>query len=180
LYRPYSSGKKPAIRFKRCRITGDKMDKIRWYLSHKITLAVLKLALGFVFIAASLGKIMDPQAFARDVYSYVLLPNAVVPLFAAITPWTEFVAGLLLMLDIMPKSCALIINGLLIMFIGAIFIDIYRGIEIECGCFDFLFPKEKIGWNTINRDIIMLVAGLIIMFFDHNKTNIHGLVRTKK
>lgn len=155
------------------------MKSVKWFLSHKITLAVLKLGLGFVFIAASLGKIMDPQSFARDVYSYVLLPPGLVPLFAAVVPWIEFTAGLLLMLDIKPQSSAFIINGLLVMFVGAIMIDIHRGVEIECGCFDFLFPKEKIGWNTINRDLIMLAAGLVIMIFDENKIKMFGLIKAK-
>ena len=156
------------------------MNIIKNFLSNKITLAVLKIGLGFVFIAASMGKIMDPQVFAKDVYSYVLLPPAMVPLFAYTVPWIEFFAGLLLMLDIAPQSCSLIINALLVMFISAIFIDIKRGIEIECGCFDFLFPKENIGWNTINRDIIMLVIGLIIMVFDKNDLKLYGLIRYKE
>jgi drug/metabolite transporter (DMT)-like permease len=100
--------------------------------------------------------------------------------FAAITPWIEFIAGLMLMLDIMPQSMSLIINAMLVMFITAIFVDINRGIEIEGGCFDFLFPKEKIGWNTIYRDIIMLVAGTVIMLFDGNPVKMYGLICRKK
>jgi putative oxidoreductase len=156
------------------------MKKTADILSNRFVLAFLKLALGFVFIVASLGKIIDPAGFAKDVYSYVLLPDVIVPLFAAVVPWIEFTAGLLLMLDIMPKSCTLIINGLLIVFIAAIAIDVQRGIEISCGCFDFLFPKEEIGMNTIIRDLIMLAAGLVIMFFDENKIKIYGLLKTRK
>lgn len=155
------------------------MDFIKKILSNKWVLGVLKFSLGFVFVVASIGKIIDPQQFAKDVYSYVLLPNAVVPLFAAIVPWIEFFAGLLLMFDIMPKSNSLIICGLLVAFIFAIAIDVYRGIEISCGCFDFLFPEEKIGATTIIRDIILLIVGLIILFFDHNEIKIYGIVKNK-
>jgi uncharacterized membrane protein YphA (DoxX/SURF4 family) len=146
-------------------------------LSNPILLNILKLALGFVFVVASIGKIMDPQGFAKDVYSYVILPSYIVPLFAAIIPWIEFIAGLLLLFDIYPKSNTLIINGLLIVFIFAILIDVYRGIEISCGCFDFIFPEEKIGWVTIVRDLVLLVFGLIIMFFDHNEVKVYGLIK---
>ncbi|MCE5300811.1 MAG: DoxX family membrane protein [Spirochaetia bacterium] len=156
------------------------MSKLRDIVSNKYILGALKLSLGFVFVVASLGKIIDPQGFARDVYSYVLLPMPLVDAFAAITPWIEFIAGLMLMLDIMPQSMSLIINAMLVMFITAIFVDINRGIEIECGCFDFLFPKEKIGWNTIYRDIIMLVAGTVIMLFDGNPVKMYGLICRKK
>lgn len=140
----------------------------------------MKISLGFVFVVASIGKIIDPQQFARDVYSYVLLPNAIVPLFAAVIPWIEFFAGLLLMFDVTPKSNSLIICGLLIAFIFAIAIDLYRGIEISCGCFDFLFPEEKIGMRTVIRDIILLIIGLIILFFDHNEIKIYGIIKSKK
>jgi putative oxidoreductase len=155
------------------------MKKIAGILSNKFVLAFLKLALGFIFIVASLGKIIDPAGFAKDVYSYVLLPDVIVPLFAAVVPWIEFTAGLLLMLDMMPQSCALIINGLLAIFIWAIAIDVHRGIEISCGCFDFLFPKEEIGWNTIIRDLIMLLAGIPILFFDQNDVKLYGLINKK-
>ncbi|MCX7699091.1 MAG: DoxX family membrane protein [Candidatus Goldbacteria bacterium] len=156
------------------------MNFIKKILSNNWFLGFLKVFLGFIFVVASIGKIIDPQQFAKDVYSYVLLPNAIVPLFAAIIPWIEFFAGIMLMFDIMPKSNSLIICGLLIAFIAAIAIDVYRGIEISCGCFDFLFPEEKIGMNTIIRDIILLLAGLIILFFDHNEIRLYGIIKRKK
>jgi len=155
------------------------MNLITKIFGNKWILGVLKVALGFVFVVASIGKIIDPQQFARDIYSYVLLPNAIVPLFAAIVPWIEFFAGLLLMFDIMPKSNSLIICGLLIAFIFAIAVDLYRGIEISCGCFDFLFPDEKIGMTTIIRDVILLVLGLIVLIFDHNDITVYGLIKKK-
>ncbi len=148
--------------------------------SNPVLLGILKLIVGFVFVVASLGKIIDPEGFAKDVYSYVILPSAIVPLFAAIIPWIEFMSGLLIMLDAWPKSNAFIINALLVVFIMAIVIDIYRGIEISCGCFDFLFPEEKIGWSTIARDFVLLIMGLIIMLFDHNKLKIYGLIKNDK
>lgn len=153
---------------------------IKKILSNSIFLIILKLVIGFVFVVASLGKIIDPQSFAKDVYSYAILPATLVPLFAATIPWIEFISGLLLMLDIYPKSNAFIINGLLVVFIIAIAIDVWRGIEISCGCFDFLFPEEKIGWATIARDFVLLIMGLIIMFFDHNKVKIYGLIKDNK
>lgn len=149
-------------------------------LSNSILLNILKLVLGFVFIVASIGKIIDPHGFAKDVYSYAILPSYTVPLFAAIIPWIEFVAGILLIFDIYPKSNALIINGLLVVFIFAILIDIYRGIEISCGCFDFIFPEEKIGWVTIVRDVVLLIFGMIVMFFDHNEVKIYGLIKNNE
>jgi uncharacterized membrane protein YphA (DoxX/SURF4 family) len=156
------------------------MNVIKYFLSNKTTLAVLKSVLGFIFVIASLGKIIDPAGFTNDVYSYVILPSSWVASFATVIPWIEFFAGLLLMLDVFPRSSVLIILGLLIAFITAIYLDVHRGVEISCGCFDFLFPKELIGWNTIWRDIIMFVTGVPILFFDHNSMKLYGMIKKKQ
>jgi uncharacterized membrane protein YphA (DoxX/SURF4 family) len=156
------------------------MDALKRFFSNGIVLGILKLALGSVFVAASLGKIIDPAGFEKDVYSYVILPSYWVPAFSAAIPWIEFTAGALLVLDIFPKSSVLIIIGLLVTFIIAIYIDVNRGVEISCGCFDFLFPKESIGWNTILRDIVMLLAGIPVLLFDHNKAVLYGFMTKNK
>ena len=150
------------------------------FLKNKIILNILKITLGFLFIIASIGKIISPEKFLNDVNSYALLPFFIVPLFAYILPWIEFFCGLLLILDIYVKSVSLIINGLLIMFLGAIIIDVYRGIDISCGCFDFLIPEQHIGIVTISRDLVMLTIGVILMFFDENKVNFYGLIKKDK
>ncbi len=153
------------------------MEKIKRVLNNKWFLGACRVLLGFLFVVASIGKIIDPHEFAKDVYSYAILPGLFVPAFAAIIPWIEFIAGILLMLNIKAQSNALIINGLLIMFLTAIAIDVARGIEISCGCFDFLFPEEEVGWKTILRDSVMLIPGVIILFFDKNEIRIPGLKR---
>ena len=156
------------------------VKKIKKFLLNKYTLIACKIIIGFIFIIASVGKIADPHGFARDVYSYALLPDILVPAFAAVVPWIEFIAGILLLLDIKPQSNALIINALLVMFIGAILVDMARGVEISCGCFDFLFPEEEIGWRTVVRDLLMFVPAVIILFFDSNGVNIYGLWRKER
>ena len=156
------------------------MDKFVNFISNSRFLAVCKISLGAVFVLASLGKIIDPHTFASDVYSYAILPEALVPLFAATIPWMEFSAGLLLMLDIKAQSCALIINAMLVMFIAAILVALASGVEIACGCFDLLFPDEEVGWKTIVRDIIMLIPGVIIMIYDKNDIGLYGLRRKRR
>ena len=153
------------------------MEKIKEFLSNKYLLALCRIAIGAVFVLASIGKILFPHDFARDVYSYLLMPAVFVPAFAAILPWIEFSAGLLLLADIKPKSSALIVMGLLVMFIAAILWTVAQGIEISCGCFDILFPEEKAGWSTIIRDIVMMIVIAPVLFFDHNEIRLYGLLK---
>lgn len=153
------------------------MEKIKSFLRNKYLLAACRILIGGLFVLASTGKILFPHDFARDVYSYMLMPAVFVPAFAAILPWIEFSAGLLLLIDVKPRSSALIVMGLLVMFIAAILWTVANGIEISCGCFDILFPEEKAGWSTIIRDIIMMVVIAPVMFFDHNEIRMYGLLK---
>ncbi len=155
------------------------MEKIKAVLSNKYLLAACRISIGAVFVLASVGKILFPHEFARDVYSYMLMPAFVVPAFAAILPWIEFASGLLLLADIKPKSSAVLVMGLLLMFIAAILWTVANGIEISCGCFDILFPGEKAGWSTIIRDVVMMAVIAPVMFFDHNDVRIYGLINKK-
>lgn len=152
------------------------MEKIKSFLANKYLLAACRILIGGVFVLASTGKIIFPHDFARDVYSYMMMPAVFVPAFAAILPWIEFSAGLLLLADIKPKSSAVIVMGLLVMFIAAILYTVANGIEISCGCFDILFPEEKAGWSTIIRDLIMMIIIAPVLFFDHNNVRIYGLL----
>ncbi len=128
------------------------MKKIKRFLSRKYTLTACKVIIGFIFIIAGAGKIIDPHGFARDVYSYALLPDMFVPAFAAIVPWIEFIAGALLILDVKPQSNALIINGLLVMFLAAIVIDLARGggSRYHADVSIFFFPKRKLGGGRLS------------------------------
>ena len=150
-------------------------EKIADFLSNKYLLLALRLGVGFVFIIASIGKIIDPVKFMDKVYEYALLPDMFVPAFSYILPWIEFFTGLMLMLNIYAQSAAFICCGTLVAFITAIFVQISRGVSMDCGCFDFLIPDEQIGYTTIARDFSMLLVASVILVFDENKAKIYGL-----
>jgi len=148
--------------------------------SHPCFLTVLKLGFGFIFIIASIGKIIDPAGFMEKVYEYSMLPDAFVPVFAYTLPWVEFIIGLLLMFDIYVQSAALIAIFSLIAFMIAIMVQVSRGVSMDCGCFDFMFPDEKTGWATISRDFIMICLASALLFFDKNELSVYGFVKKLK
>ena len=86
---------------------------------------------------------------------------------AIILPFVELVAGLALVLGVFPRSAAFIINGMLLVFIAILSINLIRGHEFNCGCFSV---KEAGYINAsgqwIVRDIIYFIMGIYILLYN--------------
>ena len=124
-----------------------------------------RFILGGIFIYASFGKILDPQAFADILYNYRLLPDFLINLFAVFLPWLEMMAGLCLVAGIFARTNAIILSSLLAVFIVALTINLIRGLDFNCGCF---YPGGEGSSNPLTlifRDFLMLIPGLIIILF---------------
>lgn len=96
---------------------------------------LLRLALAGILLAASAGKIMDPQSFAAVVRDYQIVPPALVNLTAIILPWLELVLGILLLAGRLRLGTLLLVNALFLAFLGALVANYFRGIDVGCGCF---------------------------------------------
>ena len=122
--------------------------------------------LGLTFIYASFHKILAPAEFAKIVYGYDLFPAAFINLIAIIIPFLELVAGLALIIGFYPRSAAIIVNALLTAYLIALTINLIRGHEFDCGCFD----AGQSGYTsssevTLVRDIIYFILGLPVILF---------------
>lgn len=125
---------------------------------------ILRLSLAAVFLYAAAGKILDPQAFADTIANYQLLPGAAVNPIALFLPWLEAVCGVLLVAGRWVDGSLLVINGLLLVFIGALAINWYRGIDVACGCFSTPAQGGSNYFFDIARDVIILAIGLWLVF----------------
>jgi uncharacterized membrane protein YphA (DoxX/SURF4 family) len=125
------------------------------------------VVLGFVFIYAAVTKISDPEGFSQAINNYKLLPLFLVNIFAIILPWIELSAGVLLIFGISVQENSAIIGGLLIVFILAILISLFRGLDINCGCFGTV-NGSKVGLQKILENIGLLVLSFILVKFDSN------------
>lgn len=129
-------------------------------LRHPVSGAVCRLLLGGVFIYTGLPKLLHPAEFARLAAGYRIIHPELVNLFGITMPWVEAIAGAFLVIGILPRSSALVIAGLLAMFIGAAFLALARGLEISCGCFFPLLGEDRLTWRLVIRDSIMLAIAL--------------------
>ena len=123
-----------------------------------------RLVLGAVFVYASWDKIQHPAAFAKQVYNYQILPIMASNLFAMALPWMELFAGLALIVGVLKGESSLLLSVLLVLFIGAISVNLYRGVNLDCGCFSTTEGEGRtIGLHTVAEDAGLLLAGLVVL-----------------
>lgn len=132
-------------------------------LAHPWLTVRVQIALGAIFVAAALPKIVDPPSFAHMIYNYKLVPSPLINISALAMPWVELFAGLALILGVWTKAARSLIAAMLVVFIVAIGINLLRDNAIDCGCFDVSAAgkthEERIRdmWIVIVRDIGMLL-----------------------
>jgi len=134
-------------------------------LNNGILLLAIRIFFGFIFIFAAVTKIADPAGFSQSIYNYKLMPDFIINFLAIAFPWIELVAGILLVFGISVKENSAILSGLLVIFIFAIAISLFRGLNIDCGCFGTA-GGTKVGIQKILENIGLLILGLILIKFD--------------
>ena len=138
------------------------INKIKYF---KIDL-LARIVLGFVFIYASLDKIIDPQQFSNTIDNYHITPKSLNNIFALIIPFVEFIIGLFLVLGIYLNGSSTLAIILLLWFIFIITQALFRGIDLHCGCFDLVQKSDanlKLEmFKRIIEDVVFLILGIII------------------
>ena len=136
------------------------MQKAMWVLEK-----VCRLGLGGLFIYSAWAKIDDPGLFADSVSRYKVLPECLVGIFSLTMPMLELVAGAALVFTKWMRESALLISGMLALFIVALAQALARGLEISCGC----FGVPSVGGRAeivlaLVRDIVLIVPAIWLMF----------------
>ena len=130
---------------------------------------IIRMLFGLLFIWASWDKILDPAAFARVIYNYRVLPDLLIRPSAIILPWLEMGCGVLLVVGRMTGGSLIILNSLLLIFGAVLGLSLYRGLDIECGCFSLGSKGEKVAWQTLTRDAVLLGLGLSLMLSEYKR-----------
>jgi uncharacterized membrane protein YphA (DoxX/SURF4 family) len=131
-------------------------------LSNKYFLLLLRILLGFIFIFAAIEKIAVPENFSVSISNYKLLPAEFINIPTIIIPWIELISGLLLLLGISVKENSAIITFLLIVFTITIIISLFRGLNIDCGCYGTLYGTQ-IGLLKVCENILLIIFGFILV-----------------
>ena len=126
---------------------------------------ISRIILGAVLIVASFDKILHPEAFAKVIGNYNVLPFGLENILAIILPTLELFIGCCLILGIMLDGSAIITAGMMGMFIIALSQAMIRGIDIDCGCFKVSVENagSQVGYRRIIEDIIFLGLSLMVL-----------------
>ena len=124
-----------------------------------------RVVLGVILIYASIDKIVHPAEFAKAIGNYNVLPFGLENLLGIVLPILELLVGTCLVLGIMLDGSAIISAGMMVVFIIAISQAIFRGIDINCGCFKVTVENSghQVGIRRIIEDFIYLGMALMVL-----------------
>ncbi len=129
---------------------------------YRLTYWIACFILGGTFALAAYIKFVDPAAFVLAVEQYKLLPSGLVKMTAVGFQWLETCCAVcLLAVPRLRRPALWVVLGLLIVFSGAITINLIRGAQITCGCFNNAPDAEPLSWMTVWRNLmLMALVGL--------------------
>ena len=81
-----------------------------------------------------------------------------------VLPWVELFAGIALI--VAPRlrlGAAILVLGMLVVFTSAIAIDLYRGIDVSCGCFSSGGKGQRIGTMKVMENIAMILGAWFLV-----------------
>lgn len=123
----------------------------------------LRFILGQLFILASFDKILHPAAFADAVANYQILPGALVAPVAVLLPWVELVCGLALVLKVLVRGAGLILLILMTVFLAALGYNLWRGLDVACGCFSSDPLGEPHVLLSLIRDGALWIMAVVVL-----------------
>ncbi|MBN2244679.1 MAG: DoxX family membrane protein [Candidatus Aminicenantes bacterium] len=129
-------------------------------IRNKYLLFFFRLVVGGVFIWAGLLKIMDPLDFAQSIANYRAFPRLLSFFLALILPWIEVFCGLFVISGLFKRSGALVLSVMTGCFLLLITVTIFRGIDIDCGCFGSL--SSRVDYKLILEDLVLLFFSINI------------------
>lgn len=128
----------------------------------RIVWMICRLVFGAVFVYAGALKMGDAAGFAANIFNYQLLPARMVYGAAIVLPAVEVVCGLALAANTLARGASVVLNALMLTFIGAMGWAMARGLDVDCGCFGG--GAQSVGKETLIRDTVILAVGLVAMW----------------
>lgn len=122
---------------------------------------LFRFALGFVFLSTSIPKLLSGDDFNKAVASYGLLPASLVGPVARWLPKVELVCAVALLMGLFVQGVSLALGVLLVVFAGAVAVNLARGREIDCGCYGLSTPR-RITKALVARDLLLAAMAFAV------------------
>jgi len=142
----------------------DIVRAVKGFLAGNGFLSAARMLLGVMFIYSGFFKVADPVTFGRVITAYGLLPELMVPYAAVTVSMLETILGFLLLTGVWIRSAAAVSFLMMLVFSAAISINLIRGNEFDCGCFELsrFGISERISSWLVVRDLAMAAVFLIL------------------
>lgn len=121
---------------------------------------MFRFVVGGVFIWAGLLKILDPLEFSQNIANYHVFSRDLSFLTALVLPWLEVLCGILVIFGIFRPASSFLLSGLLGVFLILITVTIFRGLDVDCGCFGSI--GRHVDYRLLLTDIVLLYLTLNI------------------
>lgn len=136
--------------------------RIKEVIDNRWLIFGLRLVLGGIFIAASIGKLQYQTEFINMVIGYGILPDSLANAYGLIVPWVELFIGCSLVLGIFPRCNSAVSILLTISFAVASTYRLVNPVGGGCGCFgEFITLSHP---ASLSLDVVMLVIALLLLF----------------
>lgn len=123
-------------------------------MNRRVLIHAGRILLAVMFLVAAAHKVIDPASFAAAIYQYGILPPLWVNAVALTLPWIEITAAIALLTWRQARQgAALLLFGLLGVFVVAMIINLWQGAEIPCGCFSSSLDADPLTWRSVARNL---------------------------
>ena len=75
---------------------------------------------------------------------------------------------------IIRKEWLEVFKNRLVIFTVALGVSLHRGLDISCGCFSVAQEGERIAWQAIGRNLVLLFFGILLVFRHMKKDLAHA------
>lgn len=132
---------------------------------------VIRSVTGIAFVYAGSLKLLDPWAFAWNIYQYGLVPGPLIEPLAIGLPVAEIVSGVALIADRRWSYGA--VAGMLVLFTGVLGHALINGLNVDCGCFGSGEPGPAGLRSAMLRNAVML-AGIAMAWRERGANSVQG------
>ena len=150
--------------------------------AHSIIALLVRFYLAWVFITACLHKLADPTSFAIDIATYQMLPLVFINPLAIVLPYVELGTGIMLITGTKARAAALMVCGMMIMFMIALSYALMHDLSISCGCFasNAAAASDPISGLTMLRDSAWLILAIYVVIFDTRPLGVDRWLKRRK
>ncbi|MEJ5304495.1 MAG: MauE/DoxX family redox-associated membrane protein [Ignavibacteria bacterium] len=129
----------------------------------KYLIEIIRLTFAFLFIISALEKFKSIENFALNVDAYQIFPSLLVNFIAVIIPSLELFIGFGILFKFKLKANLFLYLILMISFTILIIIAMFKGLDIDCGCFGE--SSVKVGFEKLAENILIIIGNLYLIKF---------------